>query len=75
MARLESSLPTLSEVWHLAPLELGAARSASLITAYRAGSLPGIYIGSHLAARIADRFLLPALASMLMLLGLRLIAL
>ena len=31
--------------------------------------------GSHLAAHIADRFPLPALASMLMLMGLRLIAL
>ena len=38
------------------------------------GSLPGIYFGSHLAAQIADRILLPVLASMLMLIGLRLIA-
>jgi uncharacterized protein len=39
------------------------------------GSLPGIYAGSHLATRIADRVLLPILASILMLIGLRLIAL
>jgi hypothetical protein len=45
-----------------------------IVGAQLLGSLPGIYIGRHLAARIADRFLLPALASMLMLLGLRLIA-
>jgi uncharacterized membrane protein YfcA len=45
-----------------------------IVGALLLGSLPGIYIGSHLAAHIADRFLLPALASMLMLMGLRLIA-
>jgi uncharacterized protein len=38
------------------------------------GSLPGIYVGSHLAAQMADRILLPVLASMLLLIGLRLIA-
>ena len=48
--------------------------SRGIVGALLIGSLPGIYIGSHLAAHIADRFLLPALASMLMLLGLRLIA-
>ena len=37
------------------------------------GSLPGISIGSHVAARISDRFLLPVLASILVLIGLRLI--
>src|SRR5271165_1042077 len=37
------------------------------------GSLPGIFVGSHLAAQIADRILLPILASILMLIGLRLI--
>jgi hypothetical protein len=38
------------------------------------GCLPGIYAGGHLAARIADRVLLPILAGILMLIGLRLIA-
>lgn len=38
------------------------------------GSILGIDFGSHLATRIADRFMLPALAGMLILLGLRLIA-
>jgi uncharacterized membrane protein YfcA len=33
------------------------------------GSLPGIYIGSHLSGRIAERWLRPALASMLVLVG------
>ena len=38
------------------------------------GSLPGIYFGSHIAAQIPDQILLPVLASILMLIGLRLIA-
>lgn len=38
------------------------------------GSLPGISIGAHLATRISDRFLFPVLASMLVLIGFRLIA-
>ena len=33
------------------------------------GSLPGIYIGSHLSGRIAERWLRPALATMLALVG------
>lgn len=33
------------------------------------GSLPGIYVGSHLSGRIAERWLRPALASMLVLVG------
>ncbi|MGA7325779.1 MAG: sulfite exporter TauE/SafE family protein [Rhodomicrobium sp.] len=37
------------------------------------GSLPGIFVGSHLAAQIADRILLPILASILVLIGLRLV--
>lgn len=36
------------------------------------GSLPGIYLGSHLATRLPDSFIRPALASMLFLIGLRL---
>jgi len=38
------------------------------------GSLPGIFVGSHLAPQIADRILLPILAIILLLIGLRLIA-
>ena len=38
------------------------------------GSLPGIYFGSYIAAQIPDRILLPVLASILMMIGLRLIA-
>jgi uncharacterized membrane protein YfcA len=46
----------------------------SVVGALLLGSLPGIYIGSHLANRVSERFLLPVLASMLTLIGLRLIA-
>ena len=36
------------------------------------GSLPGIYIGSHIANRLPESILRPALASMLLLIGVRL---
>ena len=45
-----------------------------IVGALLLGSLPGISIGAHLATRISDRFLLPVLASMLVLIGFRLIA-
>jgi uncharacterized membrane protein YfcA len=38
------------------------------------GSLPGIYLGSHLAHRIPERVLRPTLAGMLVLVGAKLIA-
>ena len=37
------------------------------------GSLPGIYVGSHLANRVADHYLRPALAGMLLLVGTKLV--
>jgi uncharacterized membrane protein YfcA len=33
------------------------------------GSLPGIYIGSHLSHSVADHYLRPALATILLLVG------
>lgn len=36
------------------------------------GSLPGIYIGSHLATQLPEKFVRPALAGMLLLIGIRL---
>lgn len=36
------------------------------------GSLPGIYLGSHTASRLPDRVVRPALAGMLLLIGVRL---
>ena len=35
------------------------------------GSLPGIWVGSHLSAKVPERFLRPILASVLMLIGLK----
>lgn len=35
------------------------------------GSLPGIYVGSHLSARVPEHMLRPALASVLMLIGVK----
>ena len=71
-----------SDLAHAVPLTLVAGLGHWLIGsvdwyivgALLLGSLPGISIGSYLATRISDRFLLPALASMLVLIGLRLVA-
>jgi uncharacterized protein len=70
-----------TDLAHAVPLTLAAGLGHWLIGsadwpivgALLLGSLPGIYIGSHLANRIPDRFLLPALASLLVLIGVRLI--
>jgi uncharacterized protein len=70
-----------SDLAHAVPLSLVAGLGHWLIGsvdwyivgALLLGSLPGISIGSHVAARISDRFLLPVLASILVLIGLRLI--
>jgi uncharacterized protein len=71
-----------SDLAHAVPLTLAAGLGHwfiggvdwRVVGALLLGSLPGIYVGSHLATRIADRVLLPILASILMLVGLRLIA-
>jgi uncharacterized membrane protein YfcA len=71
-----------SDLAHAVPLTLVAGLGHWLIGnvdwyvvgALLLGSLPGIYIGSHLAHRASERVLLPALAGMLTLIGLRLIA-
>jgi len=70
-----------SDLAHAVPLTLVAGLGHWLIGsvdwyivgALLLGSLPGISIGSYVAARISDRFLLPVLASILVLIGLRLI--
>jgi uncharacterized protein len=69
-----------SDLAHAVPLTLVAGLGHWLIGsvgyivgALLLGSLPGISIGSHVAARISDRFLLPVLGSILVLIGLRLI--
>jgi uncharacterized protein len=45
----------------------------SLLVNLLVGSLPGIYIGSHLANRAADKYLRPALAAMMMYAGTKLV--
>jgi uncharacterized membrane protein YfcA len=70
-----------SDLAHAVPLTLVAGLGHwligsvdwSIVGALLIGSLPGIYIGSQLANRISDRFLLPLLATMLGVIGLRLI--
>jgi uncharacterized membrane protein YfcA len=37
------------------------------------GSLPGIYIGSHLSAKVPEKVLRPILAVMLLIIGLRMV--
>jgi len=37
------------------------------------GSLPGIYIGSHLSAKIPEKVLRPLLATMLLIIGTRMV--
>jgi uncharacterized membrane protein YfcA len=46
----------------------------TLLITLLTGSLPGVWLGSHLAPRIPERFLRPALAGLLVLAGGRLIA-
>ena len=70
-----------SDLAHAVPLTLVAGMGHwvigsvdwSIVGALLLGSLPGISVGSHVAARISDRLLLPVLASILVLIGLRLI--
>lgn len=46
----------------------------SIVSALVLGSLPGIYLGSQLPTHVSDGILFPVLASMMLLIGLRLIA-
>lgn len=71
-----------SDVAHAVPLTLVAGLGHwylgsidwSLLGALLLGSLPGIWIGSHLSAKVPDRVLRPILATMLVLVGTKLIA-
>lgn len=78
-------LPTVrlvgTEIAHAVPLTLlaglGHAGFGSvdwpLLGNLLIGSLPGIYVGSHMANRVADHYLRPALAGMLLLVGAKLV--
>ncbi len=72
-----------SDLAHAVPLTLIAGLGHwaigsvdwSLLASLLLGSLPGIWLGSHASARVPERFLRPLLASMLVLIGGKLIAL
>jgi uncharacterized protein len=78
-------LPTVrlvgTEIAHAVPLTLIAGLGHAglgnvdwhLLLNLLIGSLPGIYLGSHLANRVADHYLRPALAVMLMFVGSKLV--
>ncbi|MGE7992249.1 sulfite exporter TauE/SafE family protein [Pseudomonas sp. NPDC089554] len=69
-----------TEIAHAVPLTLVAGLGHagmgnmdwSLLGYLLLGSLPGIYMGSHLTGRISDRVLRPCLAGMLLLIGYKL---
>ncbi|MDA0189906.1 MAG: sulfite exporter TauE/SafE family protein [Proteobacteria bacterium] len=71
-----------SDVAHAVPLTLVAGIGHwllgsidwALLGSLLLGSLPGIWLGSHASAKVPDRFLRPILASMLVLIGGKLIA-
>lgn len=79
-------LPTLrivgSDIAHAVPLTLVAGIGHwflgsvdwSLLGSLLIGSLPGIWLGSHISTRVPDRVLRPILATMLVLVGSKLIA-
>lgn len=78
-------LPTVkligTEIAHAVPLTLVAGLGHAsvgnvdwqLLGSLLAGSLPGIYVGSHLAHTVSDKYLRPALAIMLLYVGSKLI--
>jgi uncharacterized membrane protein YfcA len=84
---LYPKLPALrvvgSDLAHAVPLTLVAGIGHwligsvdwALLGSLLIGSLPGIWLGSHASAKVPDRFLRPILATMLILVGGKLIAL
>ena len=61
----------LTAVAGLGHMHLGTI-DFSMLALLLLGSLPGIYIGSHIAVRLPEQYVRPALASMLFLIGVRL---
>ena len=70
-----------SDIAHAVPLTLVAGIGHWLLGSVNwlilvsllLGSLPGIYLGSHFAARVPDRILRPLPAAMLLLIGARML--
>lgn len=54
--------------WHMGTVDTG------LLVMLLIGSLPGIYVGSRLSKKIPERWLRPALATLLLMIGFRMIA-
>lgn len=83
---LYPALPTLrivgSDIAHAVPLTAVAGIGHwmlgsvdwSLLGSLLIGSLPGIWLGSHISTKVPDRLLRPLLAAMLVLVGAKLIA-
>ena len=70
-----------SDIAHAVPLTLVAGLGHaymgsvdySLLVTLLVGSLPGIYLGSHVSKRIPDRLLRPVLATILIIIGIKLV--
>lgn len=62
-------LTALAGMGHLALGTVDLVLLGSLLL----GSLPGIYIGSHLSAKVPEKVLRPALASMLLIIGIKMV--
>lgn len=62
-------LTALAGMGHLALGTVDLVLLASLLV----GSLPGIYIGSHLSAKVPEKILRPMLATMLLIIGLKMV--
>lgn len=70
-----------TDIAHAVPLTLVAGLGHwwlgsvdwALLGSLLVGSLPGIWLGSHVSAKLPERFLRPALAAMLVLVGTRLL--
>jgi uncharacterized protein len=70
-----------SDIAHAVPLTLVAgighwllgSVNWQILVSLLLGSLPGIYLGSHFAARVPDRILRPVLAATLLLVGVRML--
>jgi hypothetical protein len=62
----------LTAVAGLGHMHLGTI-DFTILAMLLAGSLPGIYLGSHSATRLPEQVIRPALASMLFLIGIRLV--
>ncbi len=54
--------------WHMGAVDTG------LLLMLLVGSLPGIYLGSRLSKKIPERWLRPALATLLLMIGFRMVA-